>query len=214
MKLDRLEPLVQSGRVKLVFSDGSVLKTQPYLVSDFGLYAGLELDDEQMQALYAAAKKASARERAVRIVAASGVSEKELKKRLVQKGEDALDAAQAVDWLKELKLVDDAKTAEQLVASAAAKGYGRARIRNLLYEKGIPREYWDEALACVPPMDDALDRFLRQRLKGGDPDEKTLKKTVDALLRRGHSWGNIQAALRRYQTGLELEEDEWMEEME
>lgn len=63
-------------------------------------------------------------------------------------------------------------------------------------------------------MDDALDRFLRQRLKGGDPDEKTLKKTVDALLRRGHSWGDIQAALRRYQTGLELEEDEWMEEME
>ena len=214
MKLDRLEPLAQSGQVKLVFSDGSVLKTQPYLVSDFGLCAGLELDDEQMQALYAAAKKASARERAVRIVAASGVSEKELKKRLVQKGEDALDAAQAVDWLKELKLVDDAKTAEQLVASAAAKGYGRARIRNLLYEKSIPREYWDEALARVPPMDDALDRFLRQRLKGCDPDEKTLKKTVDALLRRGHSWGDIQAALRRYQTGLELEEDEWMEEME
>ena len=213
MKLDRLEPLAQSGRVKLVFSDGSVLKTQPYLVSDFGLCAGLELDDEQMQALYAAAKKASARERAVRIVAASGVSEKELKKRLVQKGEDETDAADAVGWLKELNLLDDAKTAQQIADSAAARGYGRARIRNLLYEKGIPREYWDEVLSRVPPMDDAIDRFLRQRLKGSEPDEKTVQKTVQALLRRGHSWGDIQSALRRYQTGLELE-DEFMEEMQ
>lgn len=214
MRLDRLEPMPQSGRVKLVFANGSMLKTQPYLVADFGLYAGMELDEEQFASLCAAVKKASARERAVRIVAASGVSEKELKRRLVQKGEDENDALDAVDWLKELHLIDDAKTAEQIVASAAAKGYGRARIRNLLYEKGIPREYWDEALSSVPPMDDTIDRFLRQRLKGCEPDEKTLKKAVDALLRRGHSWGNIQSALRRYQTGLELEEDDIMEEME
>ena len=203
----------QSGRVKLVFADGSMLKTQPYLVADFGLYAGMELDEEQFASLCAAVKKASARERAVRIVAASGVSEKELKRRLVQKGEDENDVSDAVGWLKELHLIDDAKTAEQIVASAAAKGYGRARIRNLLYEKGIPREYWDEVLSRVPPMDDAIDRFLRQRLKGSEPDEKTVQKTVQALLRRGHSWGDIQSALRRYQTGLELE-DEFMEEMQ
>ena len=65
----------------------------------------------------------------------------------------------------------------------------------------------------MPPMDDAIDRFLRQRLKGSEPDEKTVQKTVQALLRRGHSWGDIQSALRRYQTGLELE-DEFMEEMQ
>ena len=213
MRLERLELLPQSGKCKLVFEDGSVLKTQPYLVADFGLYVGIELDEEQMQSLYAATKKASAQERAVRIVAASGVSEKELKKRLVQKGEDETDAADAVGWLKELNLLDDAKTAQQIADSAAARGYGRARIRNLLYEKGIPREYWDEVLSRVPPMDDAIDRFLRQRLKGSEPDEKTVQKTVQALLRRGHSWGDIQSALRRYQTGLELE-DEFMEEMQ
>lgn len=214
MRIDRLEPLPRSGKCRLVFSDGSVLKTQPYLTAELGLYEGQELDDEQLQQLYAAAKKASAKERAVRIVASSGVSEKELKKRLVRKGEDAADAEQAVDWLKELHLLDDARTAEQLVASAVARGYGRARIRNLLYEKGIAREYWQQALSRVPPMDDAIDRFLRQRLEGGEADEKTVKKAVDALLRRGHSWSDIQAALRRYQTGTELEEDEFLEEME
>lgn len=58
----------------------------------------------------------------MRIVAAAGVSERELQKRLVQKGEEAADAKEAVGWLKELHLLDDGETARQLVASAAAKG--------------------------------------------------------------------------------------------
>lgn len=212
MKLERLAMLPQSDRCRLVFSDGSELKTQAYVVADLGLYAGQELDEAQMQTLMAAIKKASAKARAVRIVAASGVSERELRKRLVQKGEKQADADAAVGWLKELRLLDDAKTAEQIVQSAVAKGYGLARIRSLLYEKGIAREYWDAALMNLPPMDGAIDRFLQQRLKGAAPDEKTLKKTVDALLRRGHSWHDIQQALRRYQDGLTLQ-DEWMEEL-
>lgn len=202
----------QSGKCKIVFSDGSTLKTQPYLIADFALCQGAELDEEQMRALYSAAKKASAKERAVRIVAASAVSEKELRRRLVQKGEDETDAQEAVGWLKELKLIDDRRTAEQIVDSAAAKGYGRARIKNVLYEKGVPREYWDEALARVPEMSDAIDKYIAQRFRGEEPDEALVKKTVDALLRRGHSWGDIQSALRRYQSDIELEED--MEEME
>ena len=135
----------------------------------------MELTEEDYQALLAAAGKASAKARAVRIVAAAGVSEKELQKRLVRKGEEAADAQEAVGWLKELHLLDDRETARQLAASAAAKGYGKSRIKNILFEKGIP-------------------------------DEKEVKRTVDALIRRGHSWKDIQSGLRRYRVGLELEE--------
>ena len=158
-------------------------------------------------ALELAAGKASARARAVRIVAAAGVSERELQKRLVQKGEEAADAKEAVGWLKELHLLDDGETARQLVASAAAKGYGKSRIKNILYEKGIPQEFWDDALANLPEMDDAIDRFLARRWQGKDPDDKEVKRTVDALIRRGHSWKDIQAGLRRYRADLELEEN-------
>ena len=102
MRLLAIQELPQSKRVKLVFDDDSVLKTQPYLLADFGLYSGMDLTDEDYQALLTAAGKASAKARAVRIVAAAGVSEKELQKRLVQKGEEASDAQEAVGWLKEL----------------------------------------------------------------------------------------------------------------
>ena len=104
MRLLSIQELPQSGRVKLVFDDETVLKTQPYLLADLGLYSGMELSEEEYQALLAAAGKASARARAVRIVAAAGVSERELQKRLVQKGEEAADAKEAVGWLKELHL--------------------------------------------------------------------------------------------------------------
>ena len=206
MRLAAIQELPQSGRVKLVFDDDSVLKTQPYLIADLGLYSGMELTGEDYQALLKAAGRASAKARAVRIVAAAGVSEKELQKRLVQKGEEAADAREAVGWLKELHLLDDRETARQLVASAAAKGYGKSRIKNILYEKGIPQALWDDALAELPEMDSAIDRFLSRRWQGSDPDEKELKRTVDALIRRGHSWKDIQAGLRRYRAGLELEE--------
>ncbi len=207
MRLLAIQELPQSKRVKLLFDDDTVLKTQPYLIADLGLYSGMELSESDYQALLAAAGKASAKARAVRIVAAAGVSEKELQKRLVQKGEDTQDAEEAVGWLKELHLLDDRETARQLVTSAVSKGYGRARIKNILYEKGIPQEYWADALDTVPEMDDAIDRFLARRWQGTAPDEKEIKKAVDALIRRGHSWKDIQSGLRRYRADLELEEN-------
>lgn len=207
MRLLAIQELPQSKRVKLLFDDDTVLKTQPYVVADLGLYSGMELSESDYQALLAAAGKASAKARAVRIVAAAGVSEKELQKRLVQKGEDTQDAEEAVGWLKELHLLDDRETARQLVTSAVGKGYGRVRIKNILYEKGIPQEYWADALDTVPEMDDAIDRFLVRRWQGTAPDEKEIKKAVDALIRRGHSWKDIQSGLRRYRADLELEEN-------
>ena len=168
---------------------------------------------EAFSALKAAVAKEAARERAVRILTASAVSERELEKRLLQKGMLPSDAADAVAWLKEHRFLDDAATAAQLVDSAVRKGYGRARVKNILYEKGIPKDLWDEALARIPAMDDAIDRFLAAKLRGRTADEKTIKKTIDALLRRGFSYGEIRDALRRYEADLEdLELEETMTE--
>ena len=58
----------------------------------------------------------------------------------------------------------------------------------------------------MPELDDAIDRFRLRRWQGKVPDEKEVNRTVDALIRRGHSWKDIQSGLRRYRVGLELEE--------
>jgi regulatory protein len=204
MILTRLTAVGTDGsRVKLWFSDGSTMRVATRIVTDHGLYQGMELEEEDLAALTDAVQQASAKDRAVRIVSATSISEKALKARLIHRGERPEDAAQAVDWLRDLGALDDAAMAKRVVARCVDKGYGENRIRQELYAKGIPKEYWADALENLPDLSDSIDRFVAQRLRGRDPDQKELQRLTAALQRRGHNWEDIRRALRRYQEMLE-----------
>ena len=197
----------RAGRYWLTLEDGSKLALYRQTVEDFGLYTGKELTDEEYETLLASAGEMSAKMRAVRIVAASSVSKKDLKQRLVQKGEDPGHAADAVAWMEEMHLLDDAETARQIVSRCAAHGYGIQRAKQALYEKKIPKKYWEDALADYPDQTESIVSFLRTRLS--DPsDRREIKRATDALLRRGHSYGDVRRALSR----LDLEAEDLPEE--
>ncbi len=117
----------------------------------------------EFAALQKAAKEMSAKMRAVRIVSASSVSKRDLEYRLIQKGEDPTQAKEAVAWMEDLHLVDDRNTAEQVVHSCISKGYGLQRAKQALYEKRIPKQYWEEALADYPDQSEHILSFLRSR---------------------------------------------------
>lgn len=203
MKIKELRPPQQpKGRWTLIFENGTSMRLLPAVVADEGLFAGRELSEQELDDLKAAAGKASAKERAVRIISAADVSKADLLRRLTEKGETPENAEDAVAWLTEMKLLDDSRVASQLVSRGVSRGYGKNRIKQMLYEKKIPKELWDEALAQVPEMDDEIDRFLQQKLKGTDPDKKELDRVIAALVRRGHSWSDIQSALERYRDTL------------
>ena len=184
----------RAGRYWVTFSDGTKLGLYRQTVEDFGLYTGMEMTQEQFCALQTAAGQMSAKMRAVRIVSASGVSKRDLEQRLVQKGEDPVQAKEAVRWMAEMDLVDDRRTAEDVVRRCISKGYGLTRAKQALYEKKIPREFWEEALADYPDQLDKILEFLRSRL-GDEPTDKDVRKAVDALMRRGHKWQHIRQAL-------------------
>lgn len=183
-----------AGRYKIVFSDGSSMRLYKQTVQDFGLYAGLELDAQRFESLTEAASKMSAKMRAVRIVSASSVSKRDLEHRLIQKGENPENAKDAVSWLAEMNLLDDQKTAEQIVSRCISKGYGLARAKQMLYEKRIPKQYWQEALSDYPDQTEKIRAYLDAHLPE-DPDTKTIKKVIDALIRRGHSYGTIRKVM-------------------
>ena len=184
----------RAGRYWVTFDDGSRMGLYRQMVEDFALYSGKELDEQEMEALHTAAGQMSAKMRAVRIVSAASVSRRDLEARLVRKGEDPQQAKEAVAWMEDLHLVDDRATAEQVVSSCISKGYGLARAKQALYEKRIPKEYWDEALADYPDQTEKITAFLKSRLDV-DSDEKQVRRAVDALIRRGHSYGTIRRAL-------------------
>ena len=140
----------RAGRYKVLFSDGSTMRLYRQTVEDFTLYAGRELETKEFSALQEAAGEMSAKMRAVRIISASSVSKKDLEQRLIHKGEDIQHAKQAVAWMSEMDLLDDRKTAEQVVHRCISRGYGINRAKQMLYEKRIPKDYWDDALSDLP----------------------------------------------------------------
>ena len=195
MRIDSLKNAPdRAGRFWVTFSDGTRLGLYRQTVEDFGLYPGRELDDEEFARLGVEAGKMSAKMRAVRIVSASSVSKRDLEQRLVRKGEDPEQARAAVEWMSDLHLVDDRATAEQVVRSCISKGYGLQRAKQALYEKQIPKAYWDEVLEDYPDQLGKIQDFLRARLDA-DSDEKQKKRAIDALIRRGHSYGAIKKAM-------------------
>lgn len=207
----RLEALKLSpdrmGRYWAEFEDGTRLGLYRQTVEDFGLYSGKTLSEEEMACLRQAAGQMSAKMRAVRIVSATSVSKRALEERLVQKGEDPDQARQAVQWMEELNLVDDRTTAEQVVRSCIGKGYGLARARQALYEKRIPKQYWEKAMEGYPDQSEKIEAFLRSRLDA-DSDDKQIRRAVDALIRRGHSYG----AIRKVLSELSFDTEEFTEE--
>ena len=195
MKVESLKTAPdRAGRYWVTFDDGSKMGLYRQTVEDFALYSGKELDEQEAEALRTAAGQMSAKMRAVRIVSAASVSRRDLEARLVRKGEDPQQAREAVAWMEDLHLVDDRATAEQVVSSCISKGYGLMRAKQALYEKRIPKEYWDEALADYPDQTEKITAFLKSRLDA-DSDEKQVRRAVDALIRRGHNYGAIRRAL-------------------
>jgi regulatory protein len=195
----------RAGRYTVKFSDGNTLRLYRQTVEDFALYNGQEFSEKEFLALQTAASRMSAKMRAVRTVAASSVSKAELERRLIFKGEDPDHAKEAVSWMQEMHLVDDLETARQIVSRCISKGYGKARAKQALYEKRIPKAYWDEVLEDYPDQTDCIEEFLKNKL-GMSRDEKDVRKAIDALLRRGFTYGQVRQALNNLDLADAMEE--------
>ena len=76
------------------------------------------------------------------------------------------------------------------------KGYGRRRIKDELFRKGISRETADEVLAETEFPDSRLRDVIEKKYLRYLNNEKGIQKTINALLRLGYSYSEIRDALR------------------
>ena len=133
------------------------------------------------------------------------MSRHDLERKLQEKGASQAEARYAAEWLEAIGAINDAEYAAVLVRHCADLGYGPARMREKLREKGVPRELWDEALDHAADSADQIDRFLTAKLRGRAPEEAEKRRLTSALLRRGFAWGDIRAAWGRL--GAEIREE-------
>ena len=224
MKIVKLEPSQhRQGRWLVWLEDGCLVRLGEGEVVSLGLYTGKELSEEEGEALAAAAPQGRMDQRAVELLSPRPMSRKELvdklsastRRRRKPAGEDgpepdpavgagagealARRAARPPDRMEELGLLSDEQYAGAVVRHYAAKGYGPRKLRDELYRRGVPRQFWEEALEQCPAQTDQLAQLVARRMRGLEPSRENLKKTSDYLARRGFSWEEIAGALERYQ---------------
>lgn len=199
--------MTQSKRVQdryyLDLEDGTSLKVNVALIADYSLFTGRELADDELESLKEAAASTELKARALRMTGARAMSRKEVTDRLTQKGADIDSAEDTADWLERMGIVNDEEYAGMIARHYSAKGYGAGKVKNELYRRGVPKEYWDGALDEVSGTDESVDKIISLKLKNVGNDPKTIKKLTAMLLRRGFSWDEIRRGLERYRVSLE-----------
>ena len=207
MRIERIEASRHKrGRVLVFLEDGACLKITEQELLDFGLRAGDDLDEETLAKLKEAAGVSNVKSTVADLIGKRAMSRASLEKKLKEKGASEAEARYAAEWLEAIGAINDADYAALLARHYGEMGYGPQRVRDKLYEKGVPRELWEEALDQLPDNGEQIDRFLQSKLRGRTPEEKEKKRLTDALLRRGYSWSDVKAAWNRL--GTAVEEDE------
>jgi len=206
MRIAKLTPSRRKqGRWLVQLENGELLRVGEGEVISFSLYSGMELEEEKLAALQEAARISDFKEYALNALSVRAMSRHELRQKLEEKGCAPLQAMEIADRLTELGYLDDRAYAAALTKHYTAKGYGPYKIKDELFRRGVPREFWDEALEAGETPDRAIDDFISRKLdRIQQPDRKDLKRVSDALARRGYSWSDISAGLRRW--GAEVEE--------
>ncbi|EIY4974261.1 recombination regulator RecX [Klebsiella quasipneumoniae] len=149
-------------------------------------------------------------DRAIRILAMRDHSEQELRRKLAapvmsKNGPEALDVTpeeleQVVAWCIENRYLDDNRFVGQFIASRSRKGYGPARIRQELSQKGIARQAVEQAMRECDIDWVNLARAQAQR-KYGEPLPSAFAEKVKIqrfLLYRGYLMEDIQEIWRNF----------------
>ena len=224
MKIEKLEPSQhRQGRWLVWLEDGSLVRVGEGEVVSLSLYTGKELTEAEGEALAAAARQNQMDRRAVALLTTRPMSRRELMDKLStptrrrkkpgqeddaclsdpeqlerEREELRRSAQRAADRLEGLGLLNDEEYAKTVARHYAAKGYGPRKIQDELYRRGVPREFWADALVQSESQAGQLDVLVSKRMRGEEPTRENLKRTSDYLARWGFSWEEISAALERY----------------
>ena len=198
MRIERIEASKHKrGRVLVFLEDGACLKITEQELLDFGLRAGDVLDADTLGRLKTAAGVSNTKASAAELIGRRAMSRRDLERKLQEKGASETEARYAAEWMEAIGAINDADYAAMLVRHCASLGYGPARIREKLYEKGVPRELWEEAMEEAPDNERQIESYLASKLRGRMIDEKEKKRLVDGLLRRGYPWSDVKRVMSR-----------------
>lgn len=182
------------------------------LVDRLGLREGIVLQVPQLQALRDAAAFLRTYDRALNLLASRACSSTELRRKLVEKGEPAPLADQAIERLKELGLLNDEEYARQVARGRLLGGASKRRVQQELWRRGVARETVDDAVAEVVEQEEvdeesAAVKVARRKaatlMKVDAPTRR--RRLYGFLARRGYDHAAIRVALAKVLDASEVD---------
>lgn len=138
------------------------------------------------------------KDRALDLLSRREHSEKELSRKLLEKGGKSSEISALLRELKDRGYLDDRRFAENFVRFRESKSWGRERFRNELLQRGVSNDIIVEVLEqceqfqpenAREKLSELIDRQLRM---GRDP-----RKIAASLVRKGFRPGDVRAVMER-----------------
>jgi len=174
------------------------------IIDQLKLCVGGAVDAAGEAALEGAAAALQTYDRALNLLAFQARSARDLRRKLVQKGEPAEHVERAIERLTAQGLLDDAQFARQLARSkVASQGASRRRLQQEMFKRGVAREVADEAIAEVyedEQVDEGVlvEEVARKKVRSLaklDPEARR-RRLYAFLARRGYEGEAIRRAMR------------------
>jgi len=176
-------------------------------LADAKVHVGVVVDDVRAVRLREAGEFAASYDRALNLLSFRARSARELRRRLIQKGEAAERVDKVIDRLRETGLVNDADFARQLARTKVSAGASRRRVHQELFKHGVAREVADEAVTEVLEDEglsdaDTIERVARKKWRMLDGlDAPTRRRRLYAFLaRRGYDADDVSRVVRELES--------------
>lgn len=187
-------------RVNIYVDEEYFMAVYAELVYTHSLKKGMEIDKESLENLLHDEMYMKAKNKALTILSKSDQSEKKLKEKLLSDFDENI-VEDVIDFLKGYKLINDNLLAEKIVHdNMNLSKFGKNKIKQNLYNKGIAASDIQEAISQINPDDEYENaKYLAEkrlkRLKGEDKN-KINQKIYQHLAYKGFSYDIIKRVLR------------------
>lgn len=181
---------IKIGKTKVtIVLPSEEIKISPDTYTEFRLYVGKILDEEELQKIKTRDEIDKLLKSALLSVTKGHPTKKTLIAKLKAKGANNTQIDKIIDILSRSGLIDDRQFVEDYLEYAKNKGYGQGRIIQGLYDKGVPQHLVKGLEFRLQDEEDRAKRMLSNlEVKFARYNYVQRKKRIhDSLLRLGYS---------------------------
>ena len=191
----------KEDRVNIYVDEKFFMAIYKELVFTFNLKKGDNIDEEYLNKILKDEMFLKGKNKALNILSKASQSEKKIREKLNEDfEEDTID--DVIDFLKKYNFINDGELASKIVnTNVNLNKYGKNKIKQNLYNKGIEKSAIDEAISEIDydaEFENAL--YLAQkrydRVKNEDP-KKAYAKIANHLAYKGCNYDIIKSVLNK-----------------